>query len=111
MNEKLTLFKALRYVGFESRGSRTIGRGNVNMTLRIGYWAHYLITTPLGIQDYKSQKRALHALIGYRLVNRDDVEKMAELGYDHAKEELVIFDKTIGNFVHPMTLKERHANS
>jgi hypothetical protein len=105
--EKLTLYKALRYVGFESRGPRTIGRGNVTMSLRIGDRPHYYTTTPLGIADYQSQRKALHALIGYRLIHKNDLEKMASLGYAHAKEELSIYDKTITNFTYQITAKER----
>lgn len=106
--EKLTLFKALRYAGFEPLGDRIIGRGNVRLSFRMGYEPHYYLTTPLGIKDYDSQRRTLHALIGFRLINKTDIEKMVDLGYVHAQQELSVYDKTIANYAKRMSFKEKN---
>jgi hypothetical protein len=91
---KLTLFKALMYVGFESCGPRKICRGNVTISLRIGHRAHWYVSTPLGIRDYQSQRHVLHALALYKLVNKEDLQKMAELGFLIASEELDKLENT-----------------
>jgi hypothetical protein len=48
-----------------------------------------------GVKDYQSQAQALHVLVGYCFVTREDLEIMAEFGYVPAKKELEKYVRTI----------------
>ena len=92
--ERLTLFKALMLVGFTKAGPGRLERGRCHVKFKMGYEPHWWINTPLGTKEYESQGQTLHALTLYRLVTRQDLEKMSEFGFAQARKEILDYDKT-----------------
>lgn len=103
-----TLFTSLQLVGFKKSANRQVTRGNVSVSLRIGSWEHWYVTTPFGVKDYKSQQQALHALAGYRLVTYEDLERMAESGYGPAEKELERYIDTMESYSKKITADTRN---
>jgi hypothetical protein len=93
--ERVSLFEALRVVGFRNIEPRHLKRGRAEISVRFGNGAHWYVNTPYGTKDYRDpQKAALHAMVLYKLLNRDDLIKMSEFGFLPAKEELENLQKT-----------------
>lgn len=96
---RLTLYQALLQIGFskqpDSDSKHTLARDDLWVSLRIGDRAHWYVPTPLGIKDYHTERQALHALVLYQLLSRNDLEKLASIEYEPAKDELLKFDKTL----------------
>lgn len=85
-------------MGFEKSGTRMVLRGNISVSLRIGNWTHWYVTTPYGKKDYRSQRQALHALVGYCLITHEDLKLMAASGYEPAKMELDRYLHTLESY-------------
>lgn len=103
----VSLFTSLQLVGFKKNTSSHVSRGNVSVSLHINDWEHWYVTTPLGVKDYRSQQQALHALTGYRLVTYDDLEKMAESGYEPAEKELDRYIDTMESYSKKITSRKK----
>lgn len=81
-------------VGFIKEGKGHLRRGGVTVEFKMGYEPHWWINTPGGSKQYGSQGQALHALVLYRMITRQDLEKMAGFGFNQAKKELETYGKT-----------------
>ena len=106
--QKLTLFKALKYIGFKSTKSREISRGNVTVSLKIGHRSHWYVSTPLGSRDYQGQRQALHALVLYKLISKEDLQKLADLEYEPAVRELESLEGTAKRSINMITKANRN---
>ncbi|BFH74070.1 hypothetical protein SJAV_20140 [Sulfurisphaera javensis] len=92
----VSLFKALMMIGFEHVAPRTLQRGEVTIIVHYkGYDVKWEIFTPFGSATYHSQKAALHGLVLRLAISKEELEYLASLGLEYAKEELENYEKTM----------------
>ncbi|MGB9703562.1 MAG: hypothetical protein ACP5HJ_02595 [Candidatus Micrarchaeia archaeon] len=92
----MNLYKALQLIGFtKSNEPRKLERRGFWVKLEfksdITYWH---VGFNLESKRYEGEKRALHALVLYGALSKEDLAILIQLGYDKAKEELANYDKT-----------------
>ncbi len=82
-------------IGFQKIAPRTLKRGDVTVEVTFGYEVRWYIKTPLGSAKYYTQKAALHGLVLRLVLSKEELEFLAQLGLDYAKEELENYEKTM----------------
>ena len=84
----LTLFKALLLIGFEKVAPRTLKRGEVTITVTFIPNVRWIIRLPHITYELSTQKEVLHKLVHEGIISRKELEQLASLGLEIAKEEL-----------------------
>ncbi|WP_236750713.1 hypothetical protein [Acidianus sp. HS-5] len=85
----LTLFKALLLIGFEKVAPRTLKRGNVTITVTFVPNVRWIIRLPHVTYELSTQKDVLHKLVHEGIVSRKELEYLASIGLEIAKQEIV----------------------
>ena len=91
-----SLFKALMALGFERVAPRTLQRGGVVIiaqpTLRNFKW---ILHSQFGTAVYYSQKQLLHGLVLHLALTKEELQLLASMGIEYAKDELLNYEKTM----------------
>lgn len=85
----LTLFKALLLIGFEKVAPRTLKRGDVTITVTFIPNVRWIVRLPHITYELSTQKEVLHKLVHEGIISRKELEYLASIGLDIAKEEIV----------------------
>ncbi|QIW23986.1 hypothetical protein EWF20_07365 [Sulfolobus sp. S-194] len=92
----VSLFKALMMIGFEHVAPRTLQRGNTTIFVYHSmYGLKWVINTQFGSASYYSQKDVLHGLVLRLVISKEELEFLASLGIDYAREELENYERTL----------------
>jgi len=92
----VSLFKALMALGFEHVAPRTLQRGDVVIIVHPSYGDfRWILESPLGSATYYSQKQLLHGLVLRLALTKEDLELLASMGIEYAKDELLNYEKTM----------------
>jgi len=92
----VSLFKALMALGFEHVAPRTLQRGDVVIIVHPSYGDfRWILESPLGSATYYSQKQLLHGLVLRLALTKEELELLASMGIEYAKNELLNFEKTM----------------
>jgi len=92
----VSLFKALMALGFEHVAPRTLQRGDVVIIVHPSYGDfRWILESPLGSATYYSQKQLLHGLVLRLALTKEELELLASMGVEYAKDELLNYEKTM----------------
>jgi len=91
-----SLFKALMALGFERVAPRTLQRGDV-VIIAHPTWGEFkwILHSPFGTATYYSQKQLLHGLVLHLALTKGELELLASMGIEYAKDELLNYEKTM----------------